>query len=192
VSNLMMASEARGANRAGSALWVQSASFRYGVGLLAVLLALFAQVVLEDILRDQSIYLLFVPAVLIAGGVGGLGPGAIATGSSIALGWLLYGSSEAGWQPWAIRTTVFAAIGLGAAAFGEFLQRVRLREASRTRDLLAREAHLQSILNSIPDAMIVIDEEGRRSFSPDGRSGPCPRATSLRPAKDARRGLVAS
>jgi hypothetical protein len=75
VSNLMMVSEARVANRGGPALWLQTASFRYGVSLLAVLVALLMQVTLEDILRDQSIYLLFVPAVLIAGGVGGFGPG---------------------------------------------------------------------------------------------------------------------
>jgi hypothetical protein len=101
------------------------------VSLFAVLVALLMQVTLEDILRDPSIYLLFVPAVLIAGGVGGFGPGAIATGGSIALGWLLYGSSEAGGLPWSIRTTVFTAIGLGVGTFGECLQRMRLREAAR-------------------------------------------------------------
>ena len=35
-----------------------------------------------------------------------------------------------------------------------------------TRDALAREAHLQSILDTVPDAMIVIDERGIiQSFS---------------------------
>ena len=35
-----------------------------------------------------------------------------------------------------------------------------------TRDALAREAHLQSILDTVPDAMIVIDERGiMQSFS---------------------------
>ena len=35
-----------------------------------------------------------------------------------------------------------------------------------TRDALAREAHLQSILDTVPEAMIVIDEHGvMQSFS---------------------------
>ena len=35
-----------------------------------------------------------------------------------------------------------------------------------TRDALAREAHLQSILDTVPEAMIVIDERGiMQSFS---------------------------
>jgi two-component system sensor kinase FixL len=41
-----------------------------------------------------------------------------------------------------------------------------MRASTTTRDLLAREAHLQSILDTIPDAMIVIDERGTiQSFS---------------------------
>ena len=52
-----------------------------------------------------------------------------------------------------------SAIGLASALFGETLQRTR-REAA------AREAHLQSILDTVPEAMIVIDERGvMQSFS---------------------------
>ena len=52
------------------------------------------------------------------------------------------------------------------AWFGERLQRSRRRANCMTRDALAREAHLQSILDTVPDAMIVIDERGIiQSFS---------------------------
>ena len=50
-------------------------------------------------------------------------------------------------------------LGVAIAWFGEGLQRTR-REAA------AREAHLQSILDTVPEAMIVIDERGLiQSFS---------------------------
>ena len=60
----------------------------------------------------------------------------------------------------------FLVIGVGISVFGERLRRVRQRAALTTEDLRAREAHLRSILDTVPDAMIVIDEEGRiQSFS---------------------------
>ena len=49
---------------------------------------------------------------------------------------------------------------------GELLHRSRRRANLMTRDALAREAHLQSILDTVPEAMIVIDERGiMQSFS---------------------------
>jgi two-component system sensor kinase FixL len=49
---------------------------------------------------------------------------------------------------------------------GELLHRSRRRTNLMTRDALAREAHLKSILDTVPEAMIVIDEHGiMQSFS---------------------------
>jgi two-component system, LuxR family, sensor kinase FixL len=57
-------------------------------------------------------------------------------------------------------------IGIGVSVIGGRLQRMRLRAAASTQDVVAREAHLQSILETIPDAMVVIDEQGIvQSFS---------------------------
>ncbi|MFG1297208.1 MULTISPECIES: PAS domain-containing sensor histidine kinase [Xanthobacter] len=56
--------------------------------------------------------------------------------------------------------------GGGIAVIGERLRRTRLDAAARNRDLVAREAHLSSILSTVPDAMVVIDEHGvMQSFS---------------------------
>src|SRR5262249_32951699 len=53
-----------------------------------------------------------------------------------------------------------------SGAFGEWLQRSRARTHRIADDLRAREAHLTSILDTVPDAMVVIDEQGlMRSFS---------------------------
>jgi two-component system sensor kinase FixL len=68
--------------------------------------------------------------------------------------------------PGMIELVAFAAVGVGIAWFGDRLRRSRAETADRTRSLEAREAHLQSILDTVPDAMIVIDEQGiMRSFS---------------------------
>ena len=65
-----------------------------------------------------------------------------------------------------VNAAAFAVIGIGIAWGGEQLQRSRMRRDASTRDALAREAHLQSILDTVPDAMIVIDERGiMQSFS---------------------------
>ena len=60
----------------------------------------------------------------------------------------------------------FLLVAVAVSVGGEWFQRAR-READRVnRDLARREAHLRSILETVPDAMIVIDEAGlMRDFS---------------------------
>jgi two-component system, LuxR family, sensor kinase FixL len=138
----------------------------YGMALLAVAVAWLARVALAPVLHDQSPYLLFVPAVLVAAGLGGWGPGLAATGFATLLG--LFATAGAphisGVE---IATAIaFMLIGVGVAWSGEQLQRNRLRAAASARQAVAREAHLTSILDTVPDAMIVIDERGIiQSFS---------------------------
>ena len=68
--------------------------------------------------------------------------------------------------PEIVNAAAFVAIGLGITWGGEQLQRSRLRATASARSALGREAHLQSILDTVPDAMIVIDEQGiMQSFS---------------------------
>jgi two-component system sensor kinase FixL len=142
-------------------------AFRYGLAPLAVIIAFAARMALNAILREDAPYLFFVPAVLVAGGLGGLGPGLVATALSTLLGFfVIAGVPHSGW-PEIINAVAFTAIGAGISWSGEQLQRNRVRAAESTRDALAREAHLASILNTVPDAMIVIDEQGiMQSFSP--------------------------
>jgi two-component system, LuxR family, sensor kinase FixL len=114
----------------------------------------------------ESAYLLFIPAVLIASGLGGFWPGAAATAAGVIV--VVVGGDELSQlqQAGLFNDAAFAVIGLGIALFGEYMQSIRLRAQSSTNSLLAREAHLQSILDTIPDAMIVIDERGIiQSFS---------------------------
>ena len=138
----------------------------YVASLTFVAIVFFLQSLLAPTLGNQALYLFLVPPVFIAGALGGFGPGLLAT--ALSLGLHLYGTGAFSnlVDPAAplfvaelSRTATFAALGIGIAWFGERLQRTRQQAA-------AREAHLQSILDTVPEAMIVIDEGGAmRSFS---------------------------
>src|ERR1700758_749165 len=147
-------------------LFLRRDMLRYALAPFAVAIAFLARLALTPILGDASPYLLFVPAVLIAAGLGGLGPGVLATGLSVVLGLFVITTSPSLSMPEIVDAGLFTMIGAGISWSGEQLQRNRIRAATSTRDALAREAHLASILETVPDAMIVIGEDGIvKSFS---------------------------
>ena len=140
--------------------------FHYSIAIIAAAIAFAVRFALTPMLQDDSPFLFFVPAVLATAGLGGLGPGLLATFLGVILGFLLIESFPTLTMPEIVNALAFAIIGAGVAWGGEQLQRHRLHAAASARDALAREAHLRSILDTVPDAMIVIDEHGiMQSFS---------------------------
>lgn len=137
----------------------------YGAAVGAVCMLLLLAWGLHPWLQGRASFLLFIPGVLIAAGIGGIGPGLLATALSVILGMLLIGNGSMLAAP-GLEASVFTAVGVGISFFGELLRRTRIRSRRHARDLHAREAHLRSILDSVPDATVVIDETGMiRSFS---------------------------
>ena len=133
---------------------------------VALLIALASWLSLQPIFRAQTTFLLYIPAVIVAAGIGGLWPGLVATVVSLSLGMLIFAGSNGLDQTHFWNGTAFAIIGGSLVALGEWLRRVRRQLATAASDLRYREAHLRSILDTIPDAMIVIDEAGLvQSFS---------------------------
>jgi two-component system sensor kinase FixL len=66
----------------------------------------------------------------------------------------------------ASRAVTFIVLGVGIAWAGERLLRARTLAEASTHAAMAREAHVQSILETVPDAMVVIDIRGiMQSFS---------------------------
>jgi two-component system sensor kinase FixL len=103
---------------------------------------------------------------LFAAGVGGWGPGLLATILGALLGLVLVKSFPAVSAGEIGNAVVFGLVGAAIAWSGEQLQLNRGQAARSARDASAREAHLASILDTVPDAMIVIDEQGIvQSFS---------------------------
>src|SRR5688572_23817835 len=151
--------------RGGSARLIQQMAqhrrivLNYLVAVVAVGLAFAGRLALEPVLDGQARFLFCIPAVLIASAIGGIGPGIFATALSMAVGLFHFG--QTGLTPGIeFNAIAFAVIGIGIAAFGEFLHRSRRRMTEAVREVIAREAHLASILNTVPDAMIVIDVRG--------------------------------
>jgi len=140
-------------------------TLRYGVAPAVVAMALVARALLAPVLHGDTVFLYFVPAVLISAAVGGLGPGLLATALSlVAAAFIIAQTGAASFG--LINSIAFAIIGIGVSWGGELLRRSGVRASLLARDALAREAHVQSILDTVPEAMIVIDERGlMQSFS---------------------------
>ena len=145
---------------------VRKPLIHYGTALVAVGVAWLARILLTPVAGAEAPFLLFVPAVLVAAALGGLGPGLVATALATVLGLLISTVSTSLSTAEVLNAVIFALIGVGIAWSGEQLRQSRIQASASAADALAREAHLQSILDTVPDAMIVIDERGViQSFS---------------------------
>lgn len=118
-------------------------------------------------LGQRATYIFFVPAVVVASALSGLRGGIVACIAGAAAGLLCdraIAPLEAGSL---IAAAAFVIIGLAVAPGGEWFQRARAEAERGTAALARREAHLRSLLDTVPDAIIVIDEGGLiRDFSP--------------------------
>ena len=136
----------------------------YAIAVLGVVGALALRLALMPLLGERVAFLLFVPAVVAAAALGGLGPGALAS---------VLGAAGGLFITWSVQNTgdlasaaAFLVIGLGIGAGGEMFQSMRSHATAVNADLRSREAHLRSILATVPDAMVVIDKQGiMHSFS---------------------------
>jgi two-component system sensor kinase FixL len=131
----------------------------YLAALATVLACCLVQLALPPGFTAHSAFLLFVPAVLISAAVGGLAPGLFATVLAAGAVWGLkiHGRPD---QATALSSLVFVMIGFGMSIGGGWFHAARSRASAMTH-------HLQSILDSAPDAVIVIDLAGlMTSFSP--------------------------
>jgi two-component system sensor kinase FixL len=140
--------------------------WRYGAAPTGVALALAARALLMPILHTDSLFLYFLPPVLIAAGLGGLGPGLLATFFGISAAYALMPELANFSTVAIVSSATFLVLAIGVSWGGELLHRGQMRARIMTRNALAREAHLQSILDTVPEAMIVIDDHGvMQSFS---------------------------
>jgi two-component system sensor kinase FixL len=147
--------------RAGRA----SSARAYGVAALLGLAGVALRLALSARLGPVAETLISMAAVIAAAYAGGLGPGLACMLLGLAGAWLSQGL--AGAPPLrAGGAALFLALGAGVSLAGERLRRTLDRLRLGQEHLLEREAHLQSILDTVPDAMVVIDERGAiQSFS---------------------------
>lgn len=138
----------------------------YGLSILGVALALGARLALGPVFEGRPILLLFAPAVLFAAAVGGPWPALLAAALSLG-GAVAVSDTHLFNDPAELAEAVLFVALAPAIAYGGFrLQRQSRRAADAVLHLAQREDHLQSILATVPDAMVVIDEQGvMQSFS---------------------------
>jgi len=159
----------------GSHLWhaLHRPGISYALALGLVAVVFIVRALLAPTLGNQALYLFLMPPVVIAGIVGGWGPGLLATFLSLFLHLFTtseYSNLNSPGSPLFVaevaRAATFTLLGVGIAWFGERLRYARTQATASTDDALAHAAHLKSILDTVPDAMIVIDEQGMiQSFS---------------------------
>jgi two-component system sensor kinase FixL len=114
---------------------------------------------LGETFTAASSFLLFIPAVLVSAALGGLICGLFATVfASLAVGMVTRDDPQN--LVGALSGVLFLLVGIGMAIGGGWFHAARRRAA-------ATNAHLQSILDTVPDAVVVIDRSGvMSSFSP--------------------------
>ena len=113
-----------------------------------------------DELDQRATFIFFVPGVVVASALSGFRAGGLAAVAGAAAGlWCdsLSGPVESGSL---IAAAAFVLIGIAVAIGGEWFQRARIETEAAATALARREAHLRSILDTVPDAMVVIDEAG--------------------------------
>jgi two-component system sensor kinase FixL len=145
---------------------------RYALTFSVIAAAAVVWLILDRISDGVSVLLVFVPAVLIASSLAGLGPGILAVVLSIGFAMISAQPSSMAVRDM-IEIATFIVVSGIVAYWGNQLYVHRLATADATRALIAtseglraREAHLTSILQTVPSAMVVINEHGIiQSFS---------------------------
>ncbi len=138
----------------------------YGLAVASTLACLIFRVLLQPVTEDTALLIVFLPAVVWSASFGGLGPALLATALSLAGSALVTGLTPFLAPANTVTAAIFAILGVAVGLAGATI-RERARQASQVlADLEAREAHLSSIIDTVPDAMVVIDEAGTiQSFS---------------------------
>jgi two-component system, LuxR family, sensor kinase FixL len=133
--------------------------FRYGSAVAAAVLVFVLLYILRQYFADRTFMLIYMPVVVYAAFAGGLGPALLATVLCIGISLFFLGQELIANPANLIDVAFFGVLGPVLGFIGARL----LRESDESR---YREAQLQSILDTVPEAMIVIDERGiMRSFS---------------------------
>ncbi|MBL8591564.1 MAG: PAS domain S-box protein [Devosia sp.] len=132
----------------------------YLVALFMVLAIFMVRYAIDDLVPRSAVGLIFVPAVLVASMLGGLVPGIFAT--LIATPVVFYFLADRSDLPLAVAVNIglFVLVGAIVAWLGGMLHRSQRGQTEAMTSLQTREAHLQSILDTVPDATVVIETDG--------------------------------
>jgi two-component system sensor kinase FixL len=148
-------------NDAGDALMTRARELYGGYIAGAVLIAatVALRLLLQGVLGNSGSALMFAPSIMASAMLGGFWPGLAATGVATPF---VYYFLQTGVSPdgATINLVIFVIVGVAIAWLGGAFQRARIVAAQTAQTLHRREAHLQSILDTVPDATVVIETDG--------------------------------
>lgn len=117
------------------------------------------RLLLNDLLGASAAGLLFMPAILAAVLLGGTVPGLIATTASLPLAYV-FAHQSTSTAAATVNLILLALVGAMLSWLGGAWRRERERSRTSGRTVIQQQAHLQSVLDTVPDATIVIDVNG--------------------------------
>jgi two-component system sensor kinase FixL len=131
----------------------------HALALVATALTALADHFLRGWVGAGSLLILYLPALFVSARFGGLGPALVCALFSVAAsygvsGVLVDDSADV------VRLIVFLGMAVGLGLGAELYIRASRSARERLLSTRANEARLQSVLDTVPDAMIVIDEQG--------------------------------
>ena len=132
----------------------------YAAALVVSGLAVGVRAGLGSIIGDRAAFAVFAPGILFSAILGGVGPGLVAVILSALLAVGLSAPSHSLAETSGV-AFVYALIGGLIVWMGETLRSMRRRASDAELQLDRREEQIRSIFSTVPDAAIVIDEEGR-------------------------------
>jgi two-component system sensor kinase FixL len=142
------------------------AGFPYLVAFAATAACFAVRLALEPIFHERTLFMVYVPAVIVGAAMGGMGPALLATALGLAGSMVFAGAALAQVPANLIEALLFLLLGPAIGLAGLRLKQRGAQASAALQGLAEREAHLQSILDTVQDAMIVIDERGvMQSFS---------------------------
>jgi two-component system sensor kinase FixL len=134
-------------------IWQRQIWLRYGLAGIAAGLAFALRFTLHNYFEDRTFTVIYVPVVVFAAFAGGRGPAIFATFLCLCSSGFFLGESLYTNPANLIDVSFFAVLGPILGVIGN-------RLSYESEGARYRQAQLQSILDTVPEAMVVIDERG--------------------------------
>lgn len=132
----------------------------YVLAAIIIAVTFVVRLAIEQALPQSSVGLLFVPAVLVAAMTGGFGPSLAAIGMSLVpVAYFLFSRSDSDTSA-TLNLVLYALVCLIVTWLGGSFHNARAALQDYAGIVRQREAHLQSILDTVPDATVVIETDG--------------------------------
>lgn len=132
----------------------------YAAATVLVALTFGLRYVLRDVLTESAVGLLFAPAILGAAILGGLFPGLFATLLSAPSVYYFIQLRGDAFEASLFNILLLGVVGTTISWLGGLLHGARKEWTAARAELERREAHLRSVLDTVPDATILIERDG--------------------------------